>query len=229
MDARLTCEHVTKVFGGGSGAVKAVRGVSLQLAEGFHMVVGKSGCGKSTLLHMLAGLEKPSSGRVLYREQDLYPNRGGDSLRAEIRREKFGFVYQSYNLIAGVTVRDNILMPMYLNGKRQAAHFDALVETLGLGERLKALPHTLSGGEQQRVAIARALINMPDILFADEPTGNLDEENSTAVMRLLREMQRTYRMTLIMVTHNLELLAYADTVYRMSDGRVVPEGTEATI
>lgn len=215
----LACEDVTKVFGAGSNAIEAVKGVSLKFESGFHMIIGKSGCGKSTLLHMLAGLEEPTSGHVLFGEHDLYDEET-EHLKAKIRRENFGFIYQAYNLIMGVNVRDNILMPVYLSGGKPSSRLEELVEALGLQERLKAMPHTLSGGEQQRVAIARAVINEPDILFADEPTGNLDEENSRIVMDMLKSMQQKYGMTLIMVTHNLELLKYADYVYRMSDGLI---------
>lgn len=221
MSTKLECKKVKKVFGGGTSAVRAVDGVSLAFESGVHMIVGKSGCGKSTLLHMLAGLEEPTSGNIIYGDFDIYNDKSVKYLKEKIRREHFGFIYQSYNLIAELNVKDNIMMPVYLNGEKKSPRFDELVEILGIGNRISAMPQTLSGGEQQRAAIARAVINGPDILFADEPTGNLDEENGDAVMKLLLDVQKKYDTTLIMVTHNLELLEHADYVYEMSDGQII--------
>ena len=221
MSTKLECKKVIKTFGGGTSSVRAVDGVSLIFESGVHMIVGKSGCGKSTLLHMLAGLEEPTSGNIVYGEYDLYNNKSIKYLKEKIRRRHFGFIYQSFNLIAELNVKDNIMMPVYLNGEKQSDRFDEVVEILGIGNRISAMPQTLSGGEQQRAAIARAVINGPDILFADEPTGNLDEENGNAVMKLLLDVQKKYDTTLIMVTHNLELLEYANYVYEMSDGKII--------
>lgn len=221
MSIVLECNHLTKVFRQGVTDVVAVNDASLAFAPGIHMIVGKSGCGKSTLLHMLAGLEEPSRGNVLYGEYDLYQNKSIKYLKEKIRRRHFGFIYQSYNLISELRVKDNIMMPVYLNGEKESPRFDEIIEVLDIEDKLKQLPSTLSGGEQQRVAIARAVINGPDILFADEPTGNLDEENGRAVMQLLIDVAERFNATLIMVTHDQDLLQYADHIYDMADGIIV--------
>ena len=212
MAAILQCEHVSKTFLPGN--VQAVKGVTLSFEAGTHIIMGKSGSGKSTLLHILGGLEKPSEGRVLYEGEDIYRNLDMEALR----REHFGFIFQAYNLIPEINVRDNILMPAYIAGKKQRERFDELVDALDIRNKLKQMPETLSGGEQQRVAIARALINSPRIIFADEPTGNLDEENREAVMEMLAESCRRYGATLIMVTHDSDQLKYAEHSYYMKDG-----------
>ena len=212
MAAILQCEHVSKTFLPGN--VQAVKGATLSFEAGTHIIMGKSGSGKSTLLHILGGLEKPSEGRVLYEGEDIYRNLDMEALR----REHFGFIFQAYNLIPEINVRDNILMPAYIAGKKQRERFDELVDALDIRNKLKQMPETLSGGEQQRVAIARALINSPRIIFADEPTGNLDEENKEVVMEMLAESCRKYGATLIMVTHDSDQLSYAEHSYYMKDG-----------
>lgn len=212
MAAILQCEHVSKTFLPGN--VQAVKGATLNFEAGTHIIMGKSGSGKSTLLHILGGLEKPSEGRVLYEGEDIYRNLDMEALR----REHFGFIFQAYNLIPEINVRDNILMPAYIAGKKQRERFDELVDALDIRNKLKQMPETLSGGEQQRVAIARALINSPRIIFADEPTGNLDEENRETVMEMLAESCRRYGATLIMVTHDSDQLKYAEHSYYMKDG-----------
>ena len=212
MAAILQCEHVSKTFLPGN--VQAVKGATLSFEAGTHIIMGKSGSGKSTLLHILGGLEKPSEGRVLYEGEDIYRDLDMEALR----REHFGFIFQAYNLIPEINVRDNILMPAYIAGKKQRERFDELVDALDIRNKLKQMPETLSGGEQQRVAIARALINSPRIIFADEPTGNLDEENRETVMEMLAESCRRYGATLIMVTHDSDQLKYAEHSYYMKDG-----------
>ena len=212
MAAILQCEHVSKTFLPGN--VQAVKGATLSFEAGAHIIMGKSGSGKSTLLHILGGLEKPTEGKVLYEGEDIYRNLDMEALR----REHFGFIFQAYNLIPEINVRDNILMPAYIAGKKQRERFDELVDALDIRNKLKQMPETLSGGEQQRVAIARALINSPRIIFADEPTGNLDEENREAVMEMLAESCRRYGATLIMVTHDSDQLKYAEHSYYMKDG-----------
>lgn len=212
MAAILQCEHVSKTFLPGN--VQAVKGATLSFEAGTHIIMGKSGSGKSTLLHILGGLEKPTEGKVLYEGEDIYRNLDMEALR----REHFGFIFQAYNLIPEINVRDNILMPAYIAGKKQRERFDELVDALDIRNKLKQMPETLSGGEQQRVAIARALINSPRIIFADEPTGNLDEENREAVMEMLAESCRRYGATLIMVTHDSDQLKYAEHSYYMKDG-----------
>lgn len=212
MAAILQCEHVSKTFLPGN--VQAVKGATLSFEAGTHIIMGKSGSGKSTLLHILGGLEKPTEGKVLYEGEDIYRELDMEALR----REHFGFIFQAYNLIPEINVRDNILMPAYIAGKKRQARLDELVDALDIRNKLKQMPETLSGGEQQRVAIARALINSPRIIFADEPTGNLDEENREAVMEMLAESCRRYGATLIMVTHDSDQLKYAEHSYYMKDG-----------
>ena len=212
MAAILQCEHVSKTFLPGN--VQAVKGATLSFEAGTHIIMGKSGSGKSTLLHILGGLEKPTEGKVLYEGEDIYRKLDMEALR----REHFGFIFQAYNLIPEINVRDNILMPAYIAGKKRQARLDELVDALDIRNKLKQMPETLSGGEQQRVAIARALINSPRIIFADEPTGNLDEENREAVMEMLAESCRRYGATLIMVTHDSDQLKYAEHSYYMKDG-----------
>jgi putative ABC transport system ATP-binding protein len=179
--------------------------------------MGKSGSGKSTLLHILGGLEEPTEGNVIYGDEDVYEQADMSALR----REHFGFIFQAYNLIPEISVKDNILMPAYISGKRKSERFAELVDTLHIRNKLEQMPETLSGGEQQRVAIARALINSPRIIFADEPTGNLDAENKVLVMKMLTESCKKYSTTLIMVTHDSDQLKFADKTYTMKDGVIV--------
>ena len=210
--AILRCEHVSKTFP--QGNVQAVKDADLEFNEGIHIIMGKSGSGKSTLLHILGSLERPSSGKVFYLDYDLYKYADLE----DIRKNHFGFIFQAYNLIPEVNVKDNIMMPNYISGRRNRERFESLVERLGLTKQLKQMPETLSGGEQQRAAIARALMNEPKVIFADEPTGNLDEENKDRVMELLAESCREYGAMLIMVTHESEHLKFADHTYFMKDG-----------
>ena len=181
--------------------------------------MGKSGSGKSTLLHILGGLETPSDGKVYYDGLDLYK----EADMADLRRTHFGFIFQAYNLIPEINVRDNILLPSYIAGKKQKERFEELVDTLDIRAKLTQMPETLSGGEQQRVAIARALINSPRIIFADEPTGNLDAQNKEAVMEMLADSCRKYGATLIMVTHDSDQLKYAEHSYLMVDGVITKQ------
>lgn len=210
--AVISCEYISKTFP--KGNVQAVKGANLEFEKGIHIIMGKSGSGKSTLLNMLGGLEKPTNGKVIYDGLDLYK----DADMEDIRKFHFGFIFQAYNLIPEINVKDNIMMPNYIAKRRDTGRFKELVERLGLERQIKQMPETLSGGEQQRAAIARALMNRPKIIFADEPTGNLDEENKENVMKLLAETVRENDATLIMVTHESDHLRYADWNYYMRDG-----------
>lgn len=216
-------EHLSKVYGANENQVTAVNDVSISVAKGeFVAIVGSSGSGKSTLLHMLGGVDRPTSGRVLIEEQDIY--KLNDDKLAVFRRRQVGLIYQFYNLIPVLNVEENMALPCELDGKTPDREFlYELAETLGLKERLKHLPNELSGGQQQRAAIGRALMNRPAILLADEPTGNLDSKASGEIIELLKLSNRRYKQTIMMITHNLEIAKQADRVLVIEDGRVVDD------
>jgi putative ABC transport system ATP-binding protein len=219
----IATQDLKKVFRLGKVDVPALRGVDLIVQEGeFLAVVGPSGCGKSTLLHVLGGLTSPTSGLVLVDGNDFSKMNDGD--RTRFRRHKIGFVFQRFNLLPTLTARQNISIAQDIQGNGFNPHrFDAVVDMLGIRPKLNNKPYAMSGGEQQRVAIARAVICEPKILLADEPTGNLDTENSQIVLNMLRALNRSFRQTLLMITHNPEAAAVADRVVRMRDGRVVSD------
>lgn len=216
----LRTEHLSKVYGKGSNQVVAVDDANFSVAQGeFVAIVGSSGSGKSTLMHMLGGVDRPTSGRVLIEDNDIY--RMDDDRLAIFRRRQVGLIYQFYNLIPVLTVEENMTLPCELDGREPDRELvRELSGLLGLKKRMHHLPNELSGGQQQRVAIGRALITRPAILLADEPTGNLDTRASSQIMELLRESNRRYRQTVIMITHNLELAKQADRVFSIEDGRV---------
>ena len=201
--------------------VHALRGLSLEIQQGeFVSIMGKSGCGKSTLLHCMSGIMKPTSGDIIFDDQTLFSLTSDK--RAKVRRESMGFVFQFFHLIPELTVRENILLPVKVNRlKLDEKHYERLLKDLELLEFVDRLPSTLSGGQQQRVAIARALIHKPAIVFADEPTGNLDEDSSKEVIELLKSLQKQYDLTLVLVTHDRDVASFADRVVRMRDGRII--------
>lgn len=217
----LRCEGLTKVYGEGEAQVTALAGVDLSLQKGeFAAVVGASGSGKSTLLHILGSIERPTAGRVLVDGAEL----GGMSRTqaAIFRRRKVGIVYQFYNLVPTLTVRQNILLPLRLDGKKpDEAFFAELVGALGLEERLDAMPGRLSGGQQQRAAIARAMIYRPALLLADEPTGNLDRKNAQEVLDLLQLSNRRYGQTILLITHDEKIALGAGRILTLEDGRIL--------
>jgi putative ABC transport system ATP-binding protein len=221
MEPIIATQDLTKVYRLGKVQVPALRGVDLAVAEGeFAAVVGPSGCGKSTLLHILGGLTSPTSGEVLVDGNDFRAMSDAD--RTRFRRHTIGFVFQRFNLLPTLTACQNIALAQHIQGNGFNPHrFNAVAEMLGIREILAHRPYALSGGEQQRVAVARAVICEPKILLADEPTGNLDSENSQTVLNMLRALNRTFRQTILMITHNPEAAAVADRVIRMRDGRVV--------
>ena len=221
MEPIILTQDLRKVYRVGKVDVPALRGVDLVVQEGeFIAVMGPSGCGKSTLLHVLGGLTGPTSGHVCVDGNDF--STMGDRDRTRFRRHKIGFVFQRFNLLPTLTARQNIAIAQHIQGNGFNPHrFDAVVTMLNIQEKLDRRPYALSGGEQQRVAIARAVICEPKILLADEPTGNLDTENSTAVLNMLRELNRSFRQTTLMITHNPEAAAVADRVLRMRDGRII--------
>lgn len=217
----LQTHALKKYYGSGDTLVKALDGVDLSVEEGeFVAIVGTSGSGKSTLLHMLGGLDRPTSGTVTVDDKEIF------SLKEEaltiFRRRKIGFVFQAYNLVPVLSVYDNIVLPIQLDGARvDRAHVDRIIQALGLESKLHSLPGQLSGGQQQRVAIARALATKPAILLADEPTGNLDTATSQDVLSLMKTMSRTFRQTMVMITHNEEIAQLADRIVRIEDGHIV--------
>ena len=212
---------LVKVHGEGETAVRALGGVDLDLPAGrLTAVMGASGSGKSTLLHCLAGLDTPTSGTVLLGAVDL--GRLSDTALTRIRRERLGFVFQAFNLVPTLTARENILLPSRLAGTRpEPAWLELVIDAVGLADRLGHRPAQLSGGQQQRVAVARALAGRPEVIFADEPTGNLDSRTGLGVLRLLRESVDTLGQTVVMVTHDPKAAGWADGTVVLADGRVV--------
>jgi putative ABC transport system ATP-binding protein len=215
--------HLTKTYGTGQAMVTALDDVSLDLAAGeFTAVMGPSGSGKSTLMHCCAALDTGDSGSVFIGEQDLTTLR--DKALTRLRRDEIGFVFQSYNLVPTLTAEENILLPLAIAGQRpERGWFEEVIATVSLGDRLRHKPNELSGGQQQRVAVARALVSRPRIVFADEPTGNLDSRSGAEVLELLRRSVKEYGQTVVMVTHDPVAAAYTDRVVFLADGRVVDE------
>jgi putative ABC transport system ATP-binding protein len=218
----IIVRDLRKIYHVGEVDVHALRGVSMEVPRGeFVSIVGPSGSGKSTLFHVLGGLTSITSGQVIVDGQDL--SQISDTERTRLRRKKVGFVFQRYNLLPTLTALGNIEIARYFGGQKGPLPEDFLeiIRLLGIEHRLHHKPRALSGGEQQRVAIARALVNRPAILLADEPTGNLDTENSEAVLSLLRDLNHRFGQTILMITHNPEAAAFADRIIHMRDGKVI--------
>ena len=217
-----------KTYGEGDAAVEALGGVSVDLAAGeFTAIMGPSGSGKSTLLHCLAGLDTPTSGQVFVGDVDL--TELNDKRLTELRRDKVGFVFQAFNLVPTLTARENITLPLDIAGTDvDTAWFDEVVATIGIGDRLTHRPSQLSGGQQQRVAGARALVSRPEIVFADEPTGNLDSKSGAELLGFLRSAVTDHGQTIVMVTHDANAASYADRVIFLEDGHVVDEMRKPT-
>jgi len=212
-----------KIYRVGKVDVEALRGVDLDVAPGeFLSIVGPSGSGKSTLFHIVGALTPPTSGSVRVDGSDLAAL--SDAERTKLRKSTVSFVFQKFNLLPNLTARDNIALAQYLAGKNHGypAGFQQVLDLLGISQRLDHKPAALSGGEQQRVAIARAIVNHPAILLADEPTGNLDSENSRAVLSILRDLNQRLGQTILMITHNPEAAAYGHRIVHMQDGRLLP-------
>lgn len=220
MDTILRTKNLCKYYAAGEDTVRAVDNANITIERGeFVAVVGKSGSGKSTLLHMLGGLDTPTSGTVYIKEQDIYQLK--EDQLAVFRRRKIGFIFQAYNLVSSLNVWENIVLPMGLDNKKvDEAFVKDIVVTLGIDQKLSNLPNTLSGGQQQRVAITRAIASKPDIILADEPTGNLDTKTSDEVMGMLRLSAQKYGQTLVMITHNEDIAQMADRIITMVDGRM---------
>ena len=216
----LETKALHKHYGSGETEVRALDGVDLTVEKGeFAAVVGTSGSGKSTLLHMLGGLDRPTSGSVTVDGKDIFSLK--DEALTIFRRRKIGFVFQNYNLVPVLSVYENIVLPIQLDGQKpDAAYVDQIIETLGLEKKLRNLPNNLSGGQQQRVAIARALAAKPAIILADEPTGNLDSKTSQDVMALLKITSEKFAQTIVMITHNEEIAQMADRIIHIEDGKI---------
>jgi putative ABC transport system ATP-binding protein len=221
-------EQATKVYGTGPAAVRALDEADVDIPAGqLTAIMGPSGSGKSTLLHCMAGLDTLTAGRVVIGDADLA--KLNDDQLTVLRRERMGFVFQAFNLIPTLTARANIVLPLTLGGRKlDQTWFDEVVSTVGLGERLEHRPSELSGGQQQRVAVARALVTRPEIVFADEPTGNLDSRAGAEILGFLRRAVDGMGQTVVMVTHDPVAAAYADTVVFLADGRVVDRMTDPT-
>ncbi|MRZ79341.1 ATP-binding cassette domain-containing protein [Paeniclostridium sordellii] len=221
MKKSIRVNNIKKIYGKGENAVKAIDGITLEIESGkFTAIVGESGSGKSTLLHCMAGLDKPTEGNVYLENQDIY--KLNDDKLSKIRVEEFGFVFQSFNLIPVVNVYENIVLPVSIDhNKIDKNYIDDIIKKLGLENQIKKFPNELSGGQQQRVAIARALSNKPSIIFADEPTGNLDSKTSKEVMDMLCMSVKEFNQTLVMITHNDDIANMADTVITINDGKVL--------
>jgi putative ABC transport system ATP-binding protein len=217
----ISALHLTRTFGEGETAVAALVDVSVDFPEGgYTAIMGPSGSGKSTLMHLLAGLDRPTSGSVAVDGTEL--SGLDDGALTHLRRDKFGFVFQGFNLVPVLNAEENILLPLTLAGREpDRAWYEQLVATVGLTDRLAHRPSELSGGQQQRVAVARALVHKPAVVFADEPTGNLDSSASAGVLTLLRRAADEFGQTIVMVTHDATAASYSDRLILLADGRIV--------
>lgn len=220
----IKAEKLGKVYGSGENKVTALHRADMEIAEGdFISIMGPSGSGKSTLLHILSGLDFPTEGRLSYDGKDIYALK--DRELSAFRRRRIGFIFQQFHLLPVLTARENILMPLLLDRKQaDQAYLGELAKLLGISDRLTHLPHELSGGQQQRVAIARALIARPDIIFADEPTGNLDSKSGGEVMRMLAEIRQKMKKTLVVITHDSRIAQMAERRFVIMDGVLSEEG-----
>ncbi len=221
---KIEANELSKIYGEGESRVTALDRASFQIMPGdFISITGPSGSGKSTLLHLLSGLDQPTSGRLTYDGQNIYSL--SDRERSALRRRSIGFVFQQFHLLPVLTARENILMPLLLDKKQpDEAYLEQLMQLLGIGSRLTHLPHELSGGQQQRVAIARALIAQPDVIFADEPTGNLDSRSGGEVMEMLRAIHEKMEKTLVIITHDNRVAGMAGRQFSIVDGVLTEVG-----
>ncbi|MEE8808310.1 MAG: ABC transporter ATP-binding protein [Lactimicrobium sp.] len=219
----LRTEDLTKIYGEGNNKTVALDHVSFSVNKGeFVAIVGSSGSGKSTLLHLLGAVDRPTSGKVYLNGQDVYAN--NEDQLAVFRRREVGIIYQFYNLIPVLNVVENMTLPVLMDGRKvDQNRLDELLRILQLQNKKHSLPNQLSGGQQQRVSIGRALMNMPAIVLADEPTGNLDSKNSQEIVSLLKYSNRTYEQTLIMITHDENIALQADRIITIEDGRIVSD------
>ena len=221
---QIKVNDISKIYGTNENKVTALKAASMTIFEGdFISIMGPSGSGKSTLLHIISGLDNPTSGTVLYDNTDIH--NGSDKTLSAFRRQKIGFIFQQFNLLPVLTARENIMMPLLLDKKKpDEIYLQELSSLLGLENRLSHLPNQLSGGQQQRAAIARALIAKPDIIFADEPTGNLDSKNGNEVMKMLCNIRKKMNKTLVVITHDPRVAEMADRQFTIIDGELSEVG-----
>ena len=221
---QIKVNDISKIYGTNENKVTALKAASMTIFEGdFISIMGPSGSGKSTLLHIISGLDNPTSGTVLYDNTDIH--NGSDKTLSAFRRQKIGFIFQQFNLLPVLTARENIMMPLLLDKKKpDEIYLQELSSLLGLENRLSHLPNELSGGQQQRAAIARALIAKPDIIFADEPTGNLDSKNGNEVMKMLCNIRKKMNKTLVVITHDPRVAEMADRQFTIIDGELSKVG-----
>ena len=219
----LEVEHLTKIYGTGENEVRALNDVSFGVDKGeFVAIIGPSGSGKSTLIHTLGGVDRPTSGKVFLNGQDVYAQ--DEEQLAIFRRRQVGLIYQFYNLIPVLNVVENMTLPVLMDGRKvNETRLNELMQTLNLSDRKNNLPNQLSGGQQQRVSIGRALMNAPTVVLADEPTGNLDSQNSREIIELLRLSNRKYNQTLIVITHDENIALQADRILAIEDGRITKD------
>ncbi len=224
----VTARDLTRRYGEGEAAVNALAGVSVDFpAARFAAIMGPSGSGKSTLMHLLAGLDRPTSGTVSVAAVELTTL--DDRALTQLRRDRIGFIFQTFNLLPVLNAEENILLPLSIAGRKPDREwFDMLVDTVGIRDRLTHRPAELSGGQQQRVAVARALVSKPDVVFADEPSGNLDSKSSGDVLALLRQAVDDFSQTVVMVTHDAHAASFADRLLLLADGRIVHDGEAGT-
>lgn len=217
----LRMEHLTKIYGKGENEVRALDDVSFTVPKGqMTAIIGPSGSGKSTLLHIIGAVDRPTSGKVFLNDQDVFAQK--DEQLAIFRRREVGLIYQFYNLIPVLTAEENMTLPMIMDGKKPAKEdVEKMLDQMGLLQRRNHLPSQLSGGQQQRVSIARALFNMPSVILADEPTGNLDSKNSREIMSLLRKLNHDFNQTMLIITHDENIALLCDRVIAIEDGRIL--------
>ncbi len=222
MEQIIRVENLYKSFGEGDSLVEVLKGISFDVEKGeFISIMGASGCGKSTLLYLLGALDSPDKGSVFIHDKDI--NKLKDRAKSRVRRSEIGFVFQFYNLVQNLTVEENILLPLIMDGKKPSTYekeLEEILEIVGLTQKRKVIPSKLSGGQQQRVAIARSVIASPDIILADEPTGNLDSKSGTEIMDLFKRINEEKKITILQVTHSNEAAGYGRRIIHLKDGMI---------
>lgn len=231
MEQIIRVENLYKAFGEGDSRVEVLKGISFNVERGeFISIMGASGCGKSTLLYLLGALDSPDQGNVFIHDKDI--NKLKDRAKSRVRRSEIGFVFQFYNLVQNLTVEENILLPLIMDGKKPSAYekeLEEILEIVGLTQKRKVIPSKLSGGQQQRVAIARSVIASPDIILADEPTGNLDSKSGKEIMDLFKRINEEKKITILQVTHSNEAAGYGRRIIRLKDGMIERDQLEEAV